>query len=161
MIRDIFWHQQAMHQSTTPPHPTPTADAFKQHVLREMYQTATRRHSHLPEALSSRSPFGKRKKKKKKKGLDGHIDVEKETICSTRPLRLQGPVVQLRDLRRSRNWIGIDAHWVLPKHDTFCQSITWMSERQAECMCATCLLCGDTFSRCSSVKTNKIKDILW
>lgn len=85
-----------------PPTP-PTADAFKQHVLREMYQTATRRHSHLPEALSSRSPFGKRKKKKKKKGLDGHIDVEKETICSTRPQRLQGPVVQLRDLRRSRN----------------------------------------------------------
>lgn len=54
-------------EHNSPTHPTPTADAFKQHVLREMYQTATRRHSHLPEALSSRSPFGKRKKKKKKK----------------------------------------------------------------------------------------------
>lgn len=126
--------------------PPPTADAFKQHVLGEMYQTATWRHSHLPEALSSWSPFGKRKRrKKKKKGLGGQIDVEKETICSTWPQRIQRPVVQLRDLRWSRNWIGIDAHWVLPKHDTFCQSIMWMSERQ--CMSACVLPTGCVATR--------------
>lgn len=111
--------------STTSFNPPPTADAFKQHVLREMYQTVAWHHSRLPEALSSWSPYVEKKKKKRP---GSQIDVVKKSICSTRPQRHLA--VQLRDLRWSRNWIGIDARCVLPKHDTFCRSIMWMSEHK-------------------------------